>query len=81
MKQISGSPQKKELLILRKKILIKTFALISAWDRDALCFRFGSFELVPTLEEFSRLLGLSHDTDMLVLPFGRGGKRGVSDLL
>ncbi|CAA2953966.1 Hypothetical predicted protein [Olea europaea subsp. europaea] len=56
-------------------------ALISASDREGVCFHFGSFELVPTLKEFSRLLGLSHDTDMLMLPFSCGEKRDMSYVL
>jgi hypothetical protein len=59
------------------------YLLIEAliWDRNTACFRFGNFELTPTLEEFFRLLDLPHDRNKLVQPFAPGGKNNLSSLL
>lgn len=56
-------------------------ALIQHWDPDTVCFRFGTFFLTPTLEEFSQLLKLPSDCDKLVQPFESGGKNNLSNIL
>lgn len=55
--------------------------LISRWNREHACFRFCTCEMVPTLEELRRLMGLPYSHDDLINPIGRGGKNALSDLL
>ncbi|KAF8406117.1 hypothetical protein HHK36_008197 [Tetracentron sinense] len=51
-------------------------AALGCWNPEFHVFRFGVFELCPTLEEYGRLLSVPFDHDKIVIPFPRASWKG-----
>lgn len=57
-------------------------SLVNKWDPIGRVFRFGPINLCPTIEEYSRLLGIHYNTDAIVTPpLNQGFKSRMSKTL